>query len=83
MIKRFNVTAKRTYKNAQGEEKAAWNNVGSLVQFDNGGFALELGMFPDTKFFVFDNDKKDKPEVSGPANTMTSDGNIDVNNIPF
>lgn len=51
------VTAKKYTKN--GEEKTQWNNVGSLVFFPaNGdkkeGYALELSMYPETKFMVFE-----------------------------
>lgn len=67
-MKRFDImTAKKYTKD--GEEKTQWSNVGSLVKFDaNGdkpeGFALELNMFPDTKFMVFE--KKPKaPTVAG------------------
>ena len=58
MIKKFNVTTKRIYKTKSGEEKASWNNVGTLTAFEDG-YGLELSMFPDTKFYLFDKEKKD------------------------
>lgn len=68
MIKKFDVVTAKKYTK-DGEEKTQWNNVGSLVKFDaNGdkpeGYALELNMFPETKFMVFE--KKPKaPTVAG------------------
>lgn len=65
-MKRFTINTKKLYT-ANGEEKAAWNRVGTLVYFPKtedkeAGFALELNMYPDTKFFVFeDKPKEDKP----------------------
>lgn len=65
-MQRFNVTTKRTYTK-NGEEKAAWNTVGSLVHFPasgdkDEGFILELNMFPETKFFVFPHKDKTKDD---------------------
>jgi hypothetical protein len=60
-MQRFNVTVPKKYTK-NGEEKTAWNRVGTLVYFPKteekpAGFVLELNMFPDTKFGVF----KDEP----------------------
>ena len=57
-MKRFNINTKKVYQK-DGEEKVAWNKVGSLVYFPadgdkKAGFKLELNMFPDTAFFVFE-----------------------------
>lgn len=46
-----------------GEEKTFWNRVGTLLQFDNGNQIIELSMFPDTKFLVFEDDKKKVEKV--------------------
>lgn len=83
MIKRFNVVTKKTYKK-DGVDKTAWNNVGSLVAFEDG-YALELSMFPETKFYVFDTEKKDSVTKSeqkelAKHDEQNSDGN---ENIPF
>jgi hypothetical protein len=65
-MKRYNVTTKKTYEK-DGEEKTQWMNIGTLVHFPSTGekddsFILELSMFPHTKFFVFEQKKKeDKP----------------------
>ncbi len=57
MAKRFNVVVPRKYE-VNGEEKTAWGTVGTLVYFGQNkdgeeGFALELNMFPETKFKIF------------------------------
>lgn len=57
-IKRFNVVTKTTYQQ-NGEEKTKWNNVGRIVQFDNGGIKLELNMYPNTDFAVFEEKPKE------------------------
>lgn len=69
MIKKFDVVTAKKYTK-DGEEKTQWNNVGSLVKFDaNGdkpeGFALELSMFPETKFMVFEKKPKTGQTVAG------------------
>lgn len=67
-MKKYDIVRAKKYTK-DGEEKTAWQNVGSLVKFDaNGdkpeGYALELNMFPETKFMVFE--KKPKaPVVAG------------------
>ena len=66
-IKRFNVTVPKKYTK-DGEEKTAWKNVGTLVFFPktedkDAGFVLELNMFPDTKFAIFE----DKPREEAPS----------------
>jgi hypothetical protein len=60
-MKKFNIAVPKKYIK-DGEEKTAWNNVGKLIFFPKtdtkpSGFALELSMFPETKFMVFE----DKP----------------------
>jgi len=71
-MKRFNINTAKKYTK-DGEEKTQWNRVGTLVEFKEGEFALELNMFPDTKYFVFE----DKPK------TDTSNGTIPPEAIPF
>ena len=71
-MKKFNITAPRKYT-SNGEEKTFWANVGSLVKFEATadkpeGFIIELNMFPDTKFMVFE----DKPRESQGEETQTS-----------
>ena len=62
-MRRYNVSVPRKYTK-EGQEKTAWKNVGTLVEFEATpdkpkGFILELNMFPETKFGVFE----DKPKV--------------------
>jgi hypothetical protein len=61
-MKKYNISVPKKYTK-DGVEKIQWNNIGKLVRFDATtdkpeGFALELHMFPDTKFGVFE----DKPK---------------------
>jgi hypothetical protein len=60
-MQKYNVSVPKKYTK-NGEEKTAWKNVGTLVRFEATdtkpeGFILELNMFPETKFGVFE----DKP----------------------
>jgi hypothetical protein len=57
-FKRYNICTKQEPKGEDG--KAFWPKVGTLWERD-GKFNIELNMFPDTKFYVFDSEKKDKP----------------------
>lgn len=62
-MKRFNISVPKKYTK-DGEEKTAWSNVGKLIYFPKtddkqAGFALELFMFPDTKFMVFEEKEKE------------------------
>lgn len=73
---RYNVSVPRSYEK-DGEKKTAWNNVGKLIHFPTGngkpeGFILELSMFPETKFGVFE----EKPREAQPA--ATEDPTIDI-----
>jgi hypothetical protein len=67
-MKKFNIAVPKKYIK-DGEEKTAWNNVGKLIFFPKtdtkpAGFALELSMFPETKFMVFEDKPKDvQPEI--------------------
>lgn len=75
-MQRFNVNTKKTYSK-NGEEKNVWNTVGTITQFDNGDFALELSMFPDTKYYVF----PQKEKVEQPVSPVQEE--IKVSDIPF
>lgn len=71
------VVPKKYTKN--GAEKTNWNNVGKLIKFDADGekpegFILELNMFPETKFGIFEQKPKTPPnQVQTPP-----DGKIPV-----
>ncbi len=61
-MKRYNVVTSKIYTK-NGEEKKAWSTVGTLLEFPatddkDKGFALELYMFPTTKFSVFEQKEK-------------------------
>jgi hypothetical protein len=71
----YNICVKKVYQK-DGQEKVFWPNVGSLTYFPPyqdpdkpAGFKLELPIFGDTQFFVFER----KPKmVSIPAPNSTS-----------
>jgi hypothetical protein len=57
-MKRFNIVVPKKYSK-NGEEKVAWNNIGTLVYFPatenkEEGYILELNMFPNVTFKVFE-----------------------------
>lgn len=67
-MKRYNITTLKTYEK-NGETKKYYPQVGSMVRLDAKddkpeGFILELNMFPDTKFYVFEEKPKDEPKPS-------------------
>lgn len=77
MAKRFDVVVPHKYTK-DGEEKTAWKNVGTLVKFDATGdkaesFILEMNMFPETAFKVFEQKPRDMgniPNTSVPYPTQ-------------
>lgn len=76
-MKRYNITVPKSYTK-NGEEKTQWNSVGTLVKFEATedkpeGFILELNMFPETKFGVFEQ----KPREDTAAASSDDEG------IPF
>lgn len=83
-MKRYNVSVPKKYTK-DGEEKTAWNNVGKLIYFPateskEAGFILELSMFPETKFGVFE----EKPRDAKPtAATDAEMAEINPDEIPF
>lgn len=88
-MKKFNITVPKKYTK-NGEEKTAWNNVGTLVHFPaNGekseGYILELNMFPETPFKVFEQRERAQEAPQGYQPTQTT--NIPTvkydENIPF
>ncbi len=84
-MKRFNISVPKKYTK-DGEEKTAWNRVGTLVKFEATsekpeGYILELGMFPDTKFGVFED--KPKEAQQAPKEDIPTVDVGDEENIPF
>ena len=68
-MKRYDVVIPKKYEK-NGEEKTAWKNVGTLVRFDASGnkpegFVLELNMFPETTFKVFEQKPREPRQEEG------------------
>lgn len=85
-MKRFNIVTSKSYTK-NNEEKKQWNNVGNLVYFPakdgkDEFYILELSMFPETKFSVFPQEKKERELTEKPDNSFENYG-IDTNGIPF
>lgn len=62
-MKKFNISVPKKYTK-DGEEKTFWGNVGKLTYFPKtddreAGFTLDMYMFPDTKFGVFEDKPRD------------------------
>lgn len=83
-MKKFNISVPKKYTK-KGEEKTAWNSVGKLIYFEahdgkKERYVLELAMFPDTTFGVFE----DVPDVSKATTTPEyPEEDINPDNIPF
>ncbi len=65
-----NICTKKVYTQ-NGKEKAKWFVVGTLKEMDDGKQFLELNMFPNTSFYVFEQKdredrltKKDVPDAN-------------------
>lgn len=54
-----NVCAKKVYKDKSGNEKTIWLNVGTLKTSDDGKQFLELNMYPNTPFYIFERKEKE------------------------
>lgn len=79
-VKIENICAKRTYQK-NGEEKTVWLQVGTLKTLDDGKRFLELNLFPNTPFYIFE--PKDKQE-SKPKQSQVSDPELSPDDeIPF
>ena len=75
-MKRYNLSIPRDYKDRDGNEKTAWDNVGVMFKRDKGGYSIRLSMFPDLKILAFDADDKPEPRRETPPDDETDD-------IPF
>ncbi len=80
----FNINVKKTYK-SNGVDKTAWLNVGRLIKFEATAekpeqTMIELNMFPDQKFYVFEQAPKIERKID-PAPAAQQDINPD--DIPF
>jgi hypothetical protein len=84
-MKRYNITVPKRYNDKQGNEKTQWNTVGSLIYFEaNGekseGFKLELPIFGNTQFYVFE--QKPKTASNGGQNYETTNTSHNDQNEP-
>lgn len=69
-MKRFNICTARTYKDREGNDKKAWRTVGQLVQWPAKddkpeSFSIELHMFPDVRYSVFEERERDQKSSEG------------------
>jgi len=55
-----NICTKREWTTRDGEKKVKWLTVGTLKITDEGKQFIQLNMFPDTTFYVFDQKEKDE-----------------------
>ena len=62
-MKYYNICAKKTFKKKDGTEKTTWLPVGTLRETEEGKKFLELNMFPETAFFVFEPKPKEDDSV--------------------
>lgn len=63
-----NICVKKTYTRKDGTEKTRWLQVGTLKVTDEGKQFIEINIFPNQDFYVFEQkDREDK-------NTDTSVG---------
>lgn len=67
-MKRFTMTTKRVYEGRDKQKVQQWPQVGMLTQLPatqnrEESFILELHMFPETKFYLFEQKPDDKPET--------------------
>lgn len=63
-MKYFDIKTKKEWTDKRtGESKKIYLKVGSLTQFPDGRYKIDLAMYPDTNFYVFEpyEDKKQDP----------------------
>jgi len=92
MVKRYNISVPKKYEQ-NGEVKTSWRSVGELVEFEATetkpkGFILELNMFPETKFGVFEKqlqETKQAPLPQSSVNEVKTERveEVKVEDIPF
>lgn len=58
-MKFYNICTKKTFTKKDGTEKTNWLPVGTLRETADGKKFLELNMFPDTSFYVFEPKQKE------------------------
>lgn len=85
----YNISVPKKYVK-DGEEKSIWNNVGKLVVFKNDeglvSYKMELSMFPETKFGVYEQKPKiEVPQLKPihPTELKPTEPEISPDDIPF
>ncbi len=83
-MKRYNIVVPKKYTK-NGQENTQWNTVGTLVKFEATpekpeGYILELSMFPNTTFKVFE--QKPKIKQADEMNNPEFE-NIQEEEMPF
>lgn len=73
-----NIATKKTYKTKEGVEKTIWLNVGTLKEF-NGKQYIELNMFPNVDFYVFEKTDSSKTEPTVAKNAQVENDVPDFN----
>jgi len=58
-MKYYDICTKKTYMK-DGTEKVVWMNCGKLKELDDGKKFIDLSMFPETSFYVFEQKQKDE-----------------------
>lgn len=58
-MKIYDICVKKTYTK-DGIEKATWPKVGILKEIDDNKKFVELNMFPNTSFYVFEQKPKEQ-----------------------
>lgn len=81
-MKFYNVCTKETYTRKDGEQKSTWPPVGRLGVMDDGKMFLTLNMFPGTKFYVFEQERKDRPHGAEPASASKPADDF-TDDVPF
>ncbi len=78
------IFTKKVYTNKDKEEKAIWNKVGILKTTDDGKQFIDLSIFPDTTFYVFEKKEENKPQVEEKQRDAVDPiSGVDTSEIPF
>lgn len=84
-MKRYNITTSKTYTK-NNEEKKSYPPVGSLVRFDATSekpesFILELNMFPNVKFYVFEEKPREGTTPQGESKALNELPTVQVEGV--
>lgn len=77
-VKRYNICTSKSYEK-DGETKKAWRTVGQMVEFPATddkprSFLIEMHMFPETRFSVFEEkDREDRGASGGNSGPSADD----------